>query len=40
LIDDSVGCIEPFRAAGGHAILHTDAVSTIAQLKMLGLTQQ
>lgn len=39
LIDDSIGCIEPFRAAGGHAILHTDAVSTITQLKMLGLTQ-
>jgi hypothetical protein len=39
LIDDSIGCVDPFRAKGGHAILHIDAVSTITQLKMLGLTQ-
>lgn len=40
LIDDSVGCVEPFIAAGGQAILHVDAVSTITQLKMLGLTNK
>lgn len=32
LIDDSIGCITPFDAAGGHGILHTSAKSTIAQL--------
>lgn len=25
LIDDSIGCIEPFEKAGGHAILHEDS---------------
>lgn len=25
LIDDSIGCIQPFNAAGGHGILHEDA---------------
>lgn len=25
LIDDSIGCIEPFTAEGGHGILHNDA---------------
>jgi hypothetical protein len=25
LIDDSIGCITPFEAAGGHAILHEDS---------------
>lgn len=29
LIDDSIGCIEPFIAAGGHAIEHTTALNTI-----------
>lgn len=29
LIDDSVGCINPFIEAGGQGILHTDASSTI-----------
>ena len=28
LIDDSVGCITPFVAAGGHGILHTNASQT------------
>ncbi len=28
LIDDSVGCIAPFDAAGGHGILHTNASNT------------
>ena len=29
LIDDSAGCINPFIAAGGHGILHTNATETI-----------
>lgn len=29
LIDDSIGCITPFNAAGGHGILHTDSANTI-----------
>lgn len=32
LIDDSVGCISPFNAAGGHGILHTNASNTISIL--------
>jgi hypothetical protein len=26
LIDDSVGCVEPFTQAGGHGILHNDSI--------------
>jgi hypothetical protein len=26
LIDDSVGCVEPFTRAGGHGILHNDSI--------------
>ncbi len=37
LIDDSIGCVDPFRAKGGHAILHVSADSTIMQLKALGV---
>lgn len=33
LVDDSVGCVDPFTAAGGYGILHTDSASTIAKLK-------
>jgi len=29
LIDDSVGCVAPFIAAGGHGILHVNASETI-----------
>ena len=29
LIDDSVGCIAPFDAAGGHGILHTNSSNSI-----------
>jgi len=32
LIDDSVGCISPFIAAGGHGILHVNASETISIL--------
>jgi len=32
LIDDSIGCITPFRDAGGHGIHHTNAKDTIDQL--------
>jgi hypothetical protein len=32
LIDDSVGCISPFIAAGGHGILHTNSSDTISIL--------
>ena len=32
LIDDSVGCIDPFNAAGGHGILHHKASETIRVL--------
>lgn len=28
LIDDSIGCISPFNAKGGHGILHTNAADT------------
>ena len=37
LIDDMKKNIDQWRAAGGIGILHTDAASTIAQLKKLGL---
>lgn len=37
LIDDSIGCVDPFRAKGGKAILHVSAESTITQLKALGV---
>ena len=33
LIDDAKENVEQFRQAGGHAILHIDAVDTIEQLK-------
>lgn len=29
LIDDSIGCITPFNAKGGHGILHTNSSDTI-----------
>jgi len=29
LIDDSIGCIEPFNASGGHGILHTNSTHTV-----------
>jgi len=32
LIDDSIGCIKPFTAAGGHGILHTSTAETIPVL--------
>ena len=32
LIDDSIGCIEPFNAKGGHGILHTKSIDTIQQV--------
>jgi 5'(3')-deoxyribonucleotidase len=32
LIDDSVGCISPFIAAGGHGILHVNASDSISML--------
>jgi len=32
LIDDSIGCINPFNDAGGYGILHTSAADTIAKL--------
>lgn len=32
LIDDSIGCITPFNAAGGHGILHKTAKETIEVL--------
>jgi hypothetical protein len=32
LIDDSVGCIDPFNRAGGRGILHTSAAETIPLL--------
>lgn len=35
LIDDSLGCVKPFEFAGGHAILHTKAKKTIAELDNL-----
>lgn len=35
LIDDSIQCIEPFKAAGGVGILHINTPSTIAELRQL-----
>jgi beta-phosphoglucomutase-like phosphatase (HAD superfamily) len=32
LIDDSIGCITPFIAAGGHGILHTNSTNSISVL--------
>ena len=32
LIDDSVGCVSPFIAAGGHGILHVNASDSISML--------
>mgnify|MGYP000376693233 CR=1 FL=1 len=32
LIDDSVGCINPYNRAGGHGILHTSAKESLDQL--------
>ncbi len=32
LIDDSIGCISPFNEAGGHGILHVNAIETISIL--------
>lgn len=37
LIDDSPACVKPFIAAGGKAILHTDAKLTIELLKEMGV---
>jgi hypothetical protein len=44
LIDDSIGCIAPFIAAGGHGILHTNSSntnsvldSTILQIRALNV---
>ena len=34
LIDDSIGCIEPFIAAGGHGILHITSSETIRLLDL------
>lgn len=40
LIDDSVGCVEPFIEAGGNAILHTNALKTIKELNdILGIKE-
>jgi hypothetical protein len=35
LIDDSVGCINPFTAAGGHGILHVSAKESIKMLHQI-----
>lgn len=32
LIDDSIGCVEPFTKAGGYGILHTSAAQSIQML--------
>jgi hypothetical protein len=32
LVDDSVGCINPFNVKGGHGILHTSSSDTIQQI--------
>lgn len=32
LVDDSIGCINPFNDAGGYGILHTSAADTISKL--------
>jgi hypothetical protein len=33
MIDDRPGCVDPFRQAGGRAILHKDPLITIEALK-------
>ena len=33
LVDDSIGCIEPFKKRGGVGILHTNAIDTIKKLE-------
>ena len=33
LVDDSIGCIKPFNAAGGHGILHTKSTDSIQQIE-------
>jgi 5'(3')-deoxyribonucleotidase len=35
LIDDSVGCISPFIAAGGHGILHVNSSESISNLSVI-----
>jgi hypothetical protein len=35
LIDDSIGCINPYIAAGGHGILHKNATDTIKELNSI-----
>lgn len=47
LIDDSIGCITPFNAAGGHGILHTNSAdtnrlldSTILQIHVLAALKE
>jgi len=32
LVDDSIGCITPFNAKGGHGILHTKSSDSIQQI--------
>ena len=32
LVDDSVGCVKPFLASGGHGILHKSATETVQEL--------
>jgi len=32
LVDDSIGCINPFAAKGGHGILHTKSTDSIQQI--------
>jgi hypothetical protein len=32
LVDDSIGCINPFNVKGGHGILHTKSSDTIQQI--------
>ena len=32
LVDDSIGCIEPFQEAGGHGVLHVNAKQTIKEI--------
>ena len=32
LVDDSIGCITPFNAKGGHGIIHTRSSDTIQQI--------
>jgi hypothetical protein len=38
LIDDSVGCINPFNKKGGHGILHTSSRDSLDQLsRVIGI---